>query len=173
MAFSRTAPLLIAIGLLILASIDAMALPSLGNCRIETNEISGLTRTICNTGELTSYSTFKKSGTSYQPEHLVRTVKPINTYYTQRINTPSTMKVGADAALKKRLCPDGKTPILATDPNPDGSVSRIVKCLSGTIAVGQESASFLQSSTRLARWASLRDPYLYTQKTNRPFTKNY
>lgn len=155
-------------------SAAAFSLPSLGTCKIETNELSGLTRTVCNAGGDLSYRDFQGSGSAYQPTHLVKTVKPISTYYTQRINLPSTVKVGADASLRKRLCPDGRTPIMAMDPNPGGSASRIVQCLSGTaISVGQEAPMFLQRNTRLARWVSLRDPYIYTQKTNRPFAKNY
>ena len=173
MAFSNELPIVLIV-LITLMSTAVLSLPSLGTCKIETNELSGLTRTICNAGEDLPYREFQEAGSSYKPTHLVRTVKPVSTYYTQRVNLPSTVKVGADATLRKRLCPDGRTPIMAMDPNPGGSASRIVQCISGTtISVGQEAPTFLQRNTRLARWASLRDPYIYSQKTNRPFAKNY
>jgi len=173
MAFSKEITIIL-IMMIALMGASAFSLPSLGTCKIETNEFSGLTRTVCNVGEDSTYRDFQETGAAYKPTHLIKTVKPINTYYTQRINLPSTVKVGADATLRKRLCPDGRTPIMTMDPNPGGSASRMVQCLSGaTISVGQESPTFLQRNTRLARWASLRDPYIYTQKTNRPFAKNY
>lgn len=161
------------VALLLLMGMESVALPTLGNCKVETNEFSGLTRTVCNMGELVPYSNFKASGGDFKPAHLIRTVRPIGSYAIQRVELPSTVKVGAEASLRNRLCPDGRTPVVGISPNPERSAARIVQCLPPNAIVGQEGPTFIQSNTRMARWAELRDPYIYTQKQNRPFSKNY
>lgn len=165
MVFYSKFPLGVILFAFLVVSISVEALPGLGNCAVMTIETTGLTRTVCNMGSPTTYATFKSSG-SWKPPHLIRDVTPLDSH-----GSSSTLKIGSDATLTARLCPNGGTPISTTDPNPEGRATLVVKCLPKGSIVGQQAPTFLSTNTRLARWQDLRDPYVYVQKSNRPFIK--
>lgn len=138
-------------------------------CRLSVDPSTGLGRTIC--------------GTEMGPTPDNNVLFPLTRFnrFTTRVvsnsaslrprDTRVASRYTGDSTLASRLCPDNKVPILETNPNQEGTVSRVVKCMPANKPVGQESINLYPRQAIYREHAESIDPYLYLQKTNRPMYK--